>query len=70
MTQTRNTGSPPARADATHRTGAVRPYVTATLLVINWNRRCVRPARRHAEQYEKLVVQEEDVPAIKSEMAG
>lgn len=45
--------------------------VTATPLVINWNRDAVSALLDATlEQYEKLVVQEEDVPAIKSEMAG
>ena len=45
--------------------------VTATPLVINWNRDAVSALLDATlEQYEKLVVQEEDVPGIKSEMAG
>lgn len=45
--------------------------VTATPLVINWNRDAVSALLDATlEQYEGLVVQEEDVPAIKSEMAG
>lgn len=45
--------------------------VTATPLVINWNRDAVNALLDTLlEQYEGLVVQEEDVPAIKSEMAG
>ena len=45
--------------------------VTATPLVINWNRDAVSALLDATlEQYEGLVVREEDVPAIKSEMAG
>ncbi len=45
--------------------------VTATPLVINWNRDAVSALLDAVlEQYEGLAVREEDVPAIKSEMAG
>ena len=45
--------------------------VTATPLVINWNRDAVSALLDATlEQYEGLVVREEDVPAIKSEMAA
>lgn len=45
--------------------------VTATPLAISWNRDAVSALLDATlEQYEGLVVQEEDVPAIKSEMAG
>ena len=45
--------------------------VTATPLVINWNRDAVSALLDATlEQYRGLVVQEDDVPAIKSEMAG
>ena len=45
--------------------------VTATPLVINWNRDAVSALLDATlEQYEGLVVREEGVPAIKSDMAG
>lgn len=45
--------------------------VTATPLVINWNRDAVSALLDAVlEQYEGLAVREEDVPAIKAEMAG
>ena len=45
--------------------------VTATPLAINWNRDAVSALLDAVlEQYEGLAVREEDVPAIKAEMAG
>ncbi len=61
---------PPAQAQP----GGLEQFdlaVTATPLVINWNRDAVSAMLDTVlEQYEGLTVREEDVPAIKSEMAG
>lgn len=61
---------PPAQAQP----GGLEQFdlaVTATPLVINWNRDAVSAMLDAVlEQYEGLTVREEDVPAIKSEMAG
>lgn len=47
------------------------PAITAAPLIISWNRDTVpAPLDATLEQYGKLVVQEEDMPTIKSEMAG
>lgn len=72
MTQTveRVPAIPPAQLQSTG-PALLDLNVTATPLVINWNRDAVNAVLdAMLEQYEGLVVQEEDVPAIKSEMAG